>query len=80
MAENQSDDSIGDMITKWRQESKKKFKLDRIKKMVFDSKMNKKPSEYQPEDFIPRIRTLHFFFLFVIVVFVYPDFNCEFIL
>jgi hypothetical protein len=52
----EADDSIGDMITAWREESKKKFKLDRIKKMVFDSKMNKKPSEYQPEDYIPRIR------------------------
>ena len=29
-------------------------KLDHMSRMIIDSRLNKKPSEYQPEDFIPR--------------------------
>ena len=56
------DDSIGDLVQNWREASKKKFKSERIRRLVFDSKTGKKPSEYNPEDYIPRIRMFEFEF------------------
>ena len=46
--------SIDSILNDWKEKSKKTNKLDRIKRMVFDAH-NKKPTDYRPNDFFPRI-------------------------
>lgn len=50
------DDTIGDQVAEWRQKSRQAFKRNRVMKMAFGyADAHKKPSEYNPEDYIPRI-------------------------